>query len=98
MNQHKIQPGQPRNWTAEPDGVKGTFNYIVSRVIEQLTNADLQNLGITAKAVDAGRVSVSGMPNLYTDSNGPMKTDSIQIQAILLPSCLLTVASRCIHG
>jgi hypothetical protein len=72
MNQHKIQPGQPRDWTAEPEGVKGTFNFIISRVIEQLTNADLQNLGITAQAIDAGRVSVTGMLSIYADSNGPV--------------------------
>ncbi len=72
MNEHKIKPGQPRNWDAEPHGVKATFLFIIGLVIEQLTSADLQNLGVTAQAIDAKRVSVSGTLSIYADSNGPV--------------------------
>ena len=61
MTTDKIKPGQPRDWAAEPESVQKTFEYIITLVVDQLIKADMQNLGITAQAADAGRLEVTGM-------------------------------------
>lgn len=56
INIDKIRPGQRRNWEAEPEPVKKVFDYIITQVIEQLIKAEMQNLGITAAAIDAEKI------------------------------------------
>lgn len=63
ISSSRIKPGTPRDWSAEPDSVKKAFNFIITLVIDKLVEADLQNLGITAAAIDAGRLSVTGTPH-----------------------------------
>ncbi|KAL9106678.1 MAG: hypothetical protein Q9227_008330 [Pyrenula ochraceoflavens] len=55
----RYQIGQPRVWDKEPQSVQNGFKYIITMVLDALQNADLQNLGVTAEAVDAGRLSVT---------------------------------------
>lgn len=61
INMDKMVPGQPRDWSKQPRTVQNTFNFIITQVIADLENANMQNLGITAQAVDASRVSVTGL-------------------------------------
>jgi hypothetical protein len=59
INAERMKVGQKRDWEKEPDAVKVTFRYVISQVLKTLETANLQSLGITAEAVDAGRISVT---------------------------------------